>query len=67
MIKVAEGFETGTAPSRNPEYRKLENRKAKANSTLEKVKLHKLLLCTPSKTAIDEKFKRLSYIRYADD
>jgi retron-type reverse transcriptase len=67
IIKLSSEFNIGSAPSRNPEYRRIENLKAKTNLVSEKVALHKKLISIPSKAVFDEKFKRLVYIRYADD
>ena len=64
---LSKEFNKGKAPTRNPVYLNLQYQKKVAKSVEEKRRLHRLLLNTPSKTHIDTKFKKLVYIRYADD
>ena len=64
---LAEEFNRGKSPTRNPVYLNLQYQKKIAKSVKEKRRLHRLLLITPSKTTIDSKFKKLVYVRYADD
>ena len=65
--KLKEGFDIGVKASINPVYRSLSRHKARAKSFEDKLILHKELLKTPSKLDIDPNFKKLEYIRYADD
>lgn len=67
MEELMGDFNIGNAPTRNPVYQSLQYRKRIATTTEEKRRIHKLLLQTPSKLNIDPNFKRLIYVRYADD
>jgi retron-type reverse transcriptase len=67
VMKLKAEFDIGHKASSNPEWKRLSMRKARTSSLLEKVKLHKEMLKIPSKAAIDTKFKKLVYVRYADD
>lgn len=60
-------FDIGTKASTNPEYKRLDSRKRRAKSIGEKREIHRQMLKTPSKLAIDPNFKKLEYVRYADD
>jgi len=60
-------FDIGTKATINPLYKKFANRKDRAKTTEEKISIQKLLMQIPSKLDIDPKFKKLEYIRYADD
>lgn len=60
-------FSKGTKPRGNPIWISYINKKARAKSLVEKVKWHKLLLTVPSKDPLDPNFKKLTYVRYADD
>lgn len=65
--QLSKEFNKGKSPTRNPVYLNLQYRKKIAKSVEEKRRLHRLLLNTPSKSHIDLKFKKLVYVRYADD
>lgn len=67
VMELKTNFDIGTKASINPEYKRLDSRKSRAGTIEEKRKIHKQMLNTPSKLAIDPKFKKLEYIRYADD
>lgn len=67
MDKLAGEFNIGKAPTRNPVYQSLQYRKRIAATIEEKRIIHKQMMLTPSKLDIDSKFKRLVYVRYADD
>lgn len=60
-------YNIGTKATINPVYNRISSKKERAESTIEKKKLHKLLIETPSKLFIDPKFKKLEFVRYADD
>lgn len=67
VMKLKAEFDKGNKASTNPEWKRLSTRKARTTSLLGKVNLHKEMLKIPSKAAIDTKFKKLVYVRYADD
>lgn len=67
VLNLKSDFDIGTKASINPEYKKLDNRKMRAKSLEEKLEIHKQMIETPSKLAIDPDFKKLEYVRYADD
>ena len=60
-------FDVGTKATINPSYKQLSRKKERAKTVKEKVAIHKLLHRIPSKLEIDPKFKKMEYIRYADD
>lgn len=60
-------FDVGTKATINPSYKQLSRKKERAKTVKEKVAIHKLLHTVPSKLEIDPKFKKMEYIRYADD
>ena len=60
-------FNKGKKRSNNPVYINLQYKKRGTKTTEEKRKWHKLMLQTPSVLAADPTFRRLMYIRYADD
>ena len=71
----------GDSRSINPEYRRLNNKKNRLKQKLQKTsdeqmrknylyeiaQLSKQMLSTPHKDAMDADFRRLQYVRYADD
>jgi group II intron reverse transcriptase/maturase len=67
ICKLKEDFDVGTKATINPLYKQLSNKKDRARSVKEKIMIHKLLRMVPSKLEIDPKFKKLEYVRYADD
>lgn len=67
ILELKINFDKGTKASRNPEYHRLSLRKDRAKTAEERRKMHKELLKIPSKLAIDPNFKKLEYVRYADD
>lgn len=60
-------FDIGTKASVNPTYKNLCNKKYRSKYIDEKISIQKLITQTPSKLDIDPKFKKLEYVRYADD
>lgn len=71
LDKFVEGltveFNKGKRRAENPAYKSLQNKKRVAKTTSDKQDLHKLMLETPSILAADPNFRRLFYVRYADD
>ena len=67
MLKLKSEFSVGNKATRNPVYHRLSLKKDRAKTVEEKVMLHKELLKIPSKLYIDPNFKKLEYVRYADD
>lgn len=67
MEELKKEFNVGFKATINPVYNRLSRRKERADSIVEKQKLHKQLLSTPSKLQIDPNFKRIEFVRYADD
>jgi len=71
LDKYVEGlgqeFNKGKRRAENPVYKSLQNKKRVAKTTLEKQELHKMMLDIPSVLTIDPNYRRLMYIRYADD
>lgn len=64
---LKEDFDIGSKATVNPVYKSLGMRKYRAKTIEEKRSIHKELLKIPSKLLIDPNFKKLEYIRYADD
>lgn len=60
-------FDVGTKASVNPEWKKLENAISWTSSQEEKRRIHKIMITNKSKRPVDQPFKKLIYIRYADD
>ena len=67
IAKIKEDFDIGNKATIDPTYRTLSRHKERAKSMKEKLSLHRKLVVTPSKLNIDSNFKKLVYIRYADD
>lgn len=67
MEAIKKEFNVGSKATVNPEYKRLSSRKDRSDSVTEKQKLHKQLLSIPSKLQIDPNFKKLEFVRYADD
>jgi retron-type reverse transcriptase len=67
VMELKAEFDRGHKASINLAWKRLSMRKARTSSLLEKLKLHQEMLQTPSKAAIDPNFKKLVYVRYADD
>lgn len=65
--KLKGEFDVGSKATINPLYKRLSRKKERAKSVEERLALHKMILKTPSKLEIDPKFKKLEYVRYADD
>lgn len=63
-------YEKGVVASRNPEYRRLEYQRSKANKAKDfelGVKYLKEMQQIKSRLPSDSKFRRIYYVRYADD
>lgn len=68
--KLKANYEKGVVASRNPEYRKLEYLRSKANKANDfelGVKYLKEMQKIKSRLPSDPKFRRIYYVRYADD
>lgn len=60
-------FDIGKTSKINPEYNRLQYLKNKAKDLRSKIRIHRQILRTPYYNAIDPSFKKLVYVRYADD
>jgi len=60
-------FSKGYKARTNPLWLSYSNKKRRSISTSDKIKWHKLMLSVPSKDLTDPNFKKLVYVRYADD
>jgi group II intron reverse transcriptase/maturase len=60
-------FDKGQKPKGNPEWCRLQSRKIRARDIKTKLIYHKIMLTLPSKDPMDPNFKKLLYVRYADD
>lgn len=67
ITELKEKFDKGTKATINPTYNRLARRKERAKTIEEKLAIHKLLLQVSSKLNIDPNFRKLEYVRYADD
>lgn len=67
VLELKTEFDIGVKATINPEYKRLDKRKARAKTIAEKIVIGKEMINTPSKLAIDPHFKKLEYVRYADD
>ena len=67
MQNYIKDFETGSRRKSNPEYKRLEYRRRTSKSTREKAYFLKLMRKISAYDLQDPKFKRMMYIRYADD
>lgn len=65
IAELKEKFDVGTKATINPIYKQLSKKKERAKTVKDKLDLHIRLI--PSKLDIDPKFKKMEYIRYADD
>ena len=60
-------FSKGSKARPNPLWISYNNKKRRSRTTIDKIKWHKLMLSVPSKDLMDPNFKKLVYVRYADD
>lgn len=81
MLRYIETFNKGKARQRNPEYKRVASRKDKRVKKLkneqdeqkkgvlrsEIASLHREMQRLPATLDMDENFKRMKYVRYADD
>nr|UEX92732.1 hypothetical protein [Ophiocordyceps lanpingensis] len=69
--ELKEDFDVGIKATINPIYHRLSGlrpwKKERAKTVKEKLNLQRVLRLIPSKLDIDPKFKKMEYIRYADD
>lgn len=64
---LAKSFSKGKNPRSNPLWISYRNKKNRSKTISEKLKYHKLMQKVPSKDLMDPNFKKLVYVRYADD
>lgn len=67
MDKLARKYSKGIRRAHNKEYQRLEYRRRKAKTMLERKKLLQQMRMIGNVDRFDPNFKRLKYIRYADD
>lgn len=67
LERYCEKFKKGEYRKRNPEYNKLMYHLRKAKNYMEIQKIRELMHSLPSTIAKDPNFKRMNFIRYADD
>lgn len=67
ILELKEEFDVGSKATIHPTYKKLSLKKERAKSVTEKLAMQKIIRLIPSKLEIDPKFKKMEYIRYADD
>lgn len=67
MREYIQEFESGKRRKGNPEYRKLEYRRRTAKTFKERLNLLRLMRKISAYDMNDPNFKRMMYIRYADD
>ena len=60
-------FDSGAKPKINPTYNRLRHLKNKESNPEALARIHKLIMKTPYYNALDPSFKKLTYVRYADD
>lgn len=65
--KLMVDFSKGNKPRNNPTWQRYSNKKRRSMLLSDKLKWHRLMLNVPSKDAMDPNFKKLVYVRYADD
>nr|YP_010836049.1 hypothetical protein QLP54_mgp17 [Phyllosticta yuccae]WGC90064.1 hypothetical protein [Phyllosticta yuccae] len=65
--KLSVDFNVGTKPKSNPLWISYRNKKVRAKTVELKRKWHQLQISTPSIDLMDSNFKKLVYVRYADD
>lgn len=65
--KLKSYFDSKTKPKINPVYNRLRYLKSKESNPVIQSRIHKLLLKTPYYKALDPDFKKITYVRYADD
>ena len=67
MQSYMKNFEKGNRRKSNPEYKRLEYRRRTTKSTRDKAHFLKLMRKISAYDLQDPKFKRMMYVRYADD
>jgi len=67
VAKLKSEFDSNSKPKINPDYNRLRYLKSKETNPEKKSRIHKLLLKTPYYKALDPTFKKITYVRYADD
>jgi nicotine oxidoreductase len=64
---IAELFNKGKPSTENPVYANLRYKKRIAKTLEEKIAIHKIMIKTPSTWLDNPNFRKLTYVRYADD
>lgn len=57
----------GKTPRWNPAYVKLQTMKRKASSIEDKREIHNKMILLPSRLYEDSEYRRMAFVRYADD
>ena len=65
--EIKNDFDAGEKVRLNPKWTRLQNKKSRTSDLDSKLQYHKEMLKTPSRDLMDPNFKRLVYVRYADD
>lgn len=64
---IKKEFDSGDKARINPAWSKFQNKKARTQDLQVKLECHKMMLEIPSRDPMDPNYKRLVYVRYADD
>lgn len=67
VLELKENFDVNGNPKINPVYNRLRYLKGKEKDPKVLERIHKLLIKTPYYKAMDPSFKKITYVRYADD
>jgi hypothetical protein len=67
MANYIAGFEKGKKRRHNPEYQRVQHLRKIAKTREERLKYLRLLRSIPTGELLDPNFKRMMYVRYADD
>jgi len=65
--ELVKTFSKGSKARPNPLWTSYRNKKHRSQNAIDKRRWHKLMLAVPSKDPMDSNFKKLVYVRYADD
>jgi group II intron reverse transcriptase/maturase len=67
IFRMEGKFHKGKVRKKNPLYHRLTMRRLKSKDPVKRKEILKMLIKLPSTNAMDPYFKRLMYVRYADD
>ena len=67
MEEIRTGVESGKTRRKNPAYEKLANLRKATEDRSTRINILQEMRRTPSTDPMDPNFKRLMYVRYADD